>query len=62
MEVRLLLRYSQVCGFTVNYYDILGVEEDADSESIKNKGKNSRKLAAKVAIASKLDYFGEKNG
>ena len=28
----------------------------------KNKGKNSRKLAAKVAIASKLDYFGEKNG
>jgi len=30
--------------------------------SPKNKGKNSRKLAAKVAIASKLDYFGEKNG
>lgn len=30
--------------------------------SPKNKGKNSRKIAAKVAIASKLDYFGEKNG
>ncbi len=29
--------------------------------SKKNKGKVSRKLAAKVAIASKLDYFGESN-
>jgi nucleolar protein 56 len=30
--------------------------------SPKDKGRNSRKLAAKVAIASKLDYYGEKNG
>ncbi|MAW93340.1 MAG: hypothetical protein CMA32_02470 [Euryarchaeota archaeon] len=30
--------------------------------NFKNKGRNSRKLAAKVAIASKLDYFGERNG
>ena len=29
--------------------------------SKKNKGKVSRKLAAKVAIASRLDYFGESN-
>ena len=28
----------------------------------KDKGRNSRKLAAKVAIASKLDFYGEKNG
>ncbi len=27
----------------------------------KDKGRASRKLAAKVAIASKIDYFGEKN-
>ena len=27
----------------------------------KDKGRSSRKLAAKVAIASKIDYFGEKN-
>ncbi len=27
----------------------------------KDKGRTSRKLAAKVAIASKIDYFGEKN-
>ncbi len=27
----------------------------------KDKGRYSRKLAAKVAIASKIDYFGEKN-
>ena len=27
----------------------------------KNKGRASRKLAAKVAIASKIDFFGEKN-
>jgi|TARA_B110000263_G_scaffold224961_1_gene215682 nucleolar protein 56 len=30
--------------------------------SPKDRGKNSRKLAARVSIASKLDYFGEKNG
>lgn len=30
--------------------------------NFKDKGRNSRKLAAKVAIASKLDYYGEKNG
>ena len=28
----------------------------------KDKGRNSRKLAAKVAIASKIDFYGEKNG
>lgn len=27
----------------------------------KDRGRNSRKLAAKVAIASKLEYYGEKN-
>tara|TARA_B110000263_G_scaffold95938_1_gene83840 strand:+ start:341 stop:1078 length:738 start_codon:yes stop_codon:yes gene_type:complete len=30
--------------------------------SPKDKGRNSRKLAAKVAIASKLDFYGEKSG
>ena len=27
----------------------------------KDKGRASRKLAAKVAIAAKIDFFGEKN-
>ena len=44
MVGRRLLRYSQFYYITVNYYEILEIEEDADSESIK---KAYKKLAKK---------------
>ena len=44
MVDRLPLRYTPIYGTSVNYYEILEIDEDADSESIK---KAYKKLAKK---------------